>query len=72
MTVSLVQDNEMYYKLLKSSNLIPKEIRNISLFLGDFILFGSYWKVGKIGKSIKFGFSGFFRNPIMFIKKLFN
>lgn len=72
MTPRLVRDNEIYYELLKTSSLIPREIRNISLFLGDFILFGSYWKIGKRTRAMKFGFKCFFRYPVKFIKKLFN
>jgi len=72
MTFNLVQDNEIYYKLLKDNSLVPEKIRNISLFLGDFILFGSYWKIGIRAKALKFAMSCFFRNPIRFLSKILN
>lgn len=72
LTYSLVRDNERYYKILKKSNLLPKEIRKKCIFLGYFILFGSYWKLGKVGKAIEYGIKCFFSNPISFFGKLFN
>lgn len=72
MTYNLVRDNETYYNLLKDNSLIPKEIRNISLFLGDYILFGSYWKIGIRAKAVKFAMSCFFRNPVRFLNKFLN
>ncbi|MBK6836793.1 MAG: hypothetical protein IPG89_22060 [Bacteroidetes bacterium] len=71
MTYNLVQDNEVYYKLLKDKCLIPEKI-NISLFLGDYILFGSYWKIGFRIKAIKFAMRCFFRNPKRLLGKILN
>lgn len=72
MSINLVRDNEKYYKLLKENYLIPKEIKNNSLFLGDYILFGSYWKTGIKLKSLKFAVKCFCRNPASFFKKILN
>jgi len=72
MTYGLVRDNERYYKILKKSQFLPNEIRKKCIFLGYFILFGSYWKVGKYVKAIEYGIKCFFSNPIGFFGKLFN
>lgn len=72
MSLNLVRDNQLYYKLLKENGLIPKGIRNNSLFLGDYILCGAYWKIGIRTKSLKFAISGFLRNPIRFLSKILN
>ncbi|MCD6067383.1 MAG: glycosyl transferase, family 2 [Bacteroidetes bacterium] len=67
---SLVEDNERYYDELKKAGLIPERIKNNSLFLGDFILSGSYWKTGNKWKALKYGSRCFFRDPIGMIRKL--
>jgi hypothetical protein len=72
MNVNLIKDNEAYYKLLKENGLIPKKIKNNSLFLGDYILFGSYWKIGFRIKALKFATKCFFRSPIRFLRKILN
>lgn len=69
-SVSLVRDNELYYKLLKKNKLIPQKIWNNSLTLGDYILFASYWKIGARFRALKHGIGGFFRNPIRFLGKI--
>ncbi|MDP2388227.1 MAG: glycosyltransferase family A protein [Bacteroidota bacterium] len=72
LNLSLVRDNEEYYNLLKNTSLIPQRIRNISLFLGNYILFGANWKIGKKVRAIRFAISSFFRNPLKFISKVSN
>lgn len=69
LTKGLVIDNEVYYQQLVKNDLIPKTIQNKSLFLGDFILFASFWKVNEKGKSLKYAIRSFFRNPIEFLWK---
>lgn len=68
----LVLDNQVYYEELIKHRLIPDNIRNKSLFLGNFILFASYWKIQEKQKSIKFAFLSFTKNPVGFIKKCIN
>lgn len=70
LTPKLVVDNENYYKELLKYELIPPKIKNKALFLGDFILFASYWKVNENLKSLKFAFISFLRNPFGFLKKV--
>lgn len=72
LSVNLVNDNETYYKLLKENGLIPKEIKNNSLFLGDYILSGSYWKTGYKIKALQFATKCFIRNPVRFLRKILN
>ncbi len=66
----LVDDNELYYSELLRHDLIPKEIKKNALFLGYFILFGSYFKIKALKKSLRYAFLAFFRNPLLFIRKL--
>ncbi|MBI3519556.1 MAG: glycosyltransferase family 2 protein [Bacteroidetes bacterium] len=69
LTSALVYDNESFYRELIKSDLIPWEIKNKSLFLADFILFASFWKVGEKGKSLKYAMYSLLKNPVEFIKK---
>jgi glycosyltransferase involved in cell wall biosynthesis len=69
LTIGLVIDNENFYKSILKTDLVPKNIENKSLFLGNFILFASYWKVGKKQKSFKFAMRCFYKEPVEFIKK---
>lgn len=68
----LVFDNEKYIKLLETSQIIPKKIRNKSLFLNNFILFASYYKIGKKWKGMKFVMKCLWYDPILFFKKCLN
>jgi glycosyltransferase involved in cell wall biosynthesis len=70
LNLNLVRDNERFYKLLNKHELIPKQIRNKSLFLGNYILFASYWKINFKLRSLKFAIQSLVYNPIMFIRKL--
>jgi glycosyltransferase involved in cell wall biosynthesis len=69
LTKNLVLDNEIYYEELLKQRLIPKKIRNKSLFLGNFILFASYWKVNEKKKALIFAIRSFVNSPMDFIKK---
>ncbi len=66
----LVRDNEMYYNELKHNCLIPSQIKNKSLFLGYYILSGSYWKIGKFNKTFFYAISCFARNPMGLLKRV--
>jgi glycosyltransferase involved in cell wall biosynthesis len=68
----LVKDNVVFYQELAKTDLIPSNIRNKSLFLGDYILFGSFWKIGSFRISLKYGLRCFFRNPFKFISEIIN
>lgn len=70
LTKKLVLDNQIYYEELVKDGLIPKKIKNKSLFLGNFILFASYWKIGEKYRGLKYGIGSFVRSPIGFIKKM--
>ncbi len=65
----LVKDNEVYYKKLLKNELIPLELKRNSLFLGYYILFGSYWKITHKCYSLKFAVKCFIINPFRFISK---
>jgi glycosyltransferase involved in cell wall biosynthesis len=66
----LVRDNEVYYNELKHAHLIPSHIKNKSLFLGYYILFGAYWKIGKRQKAFFYAIKCFIRNPIWLLKRI--
>lgn len=69
LTHRLVFDNQVYYEELIKHQLIPENIRNKSLFLGNFILFASYWKIGEKRKASMFAFCSFIKSPFRFVKK---
>lgn len=69
LTLNLIKDNEVYYNKLKRTGLVPKEIRNKTLFLSSFILFASYWKIGLKLKALRFAMISFCFNPVAFIKR---
>jgi glycosyltransferase involved in cell wall biosynthesis len=69
LTSNLTIDNEVYYRELSNSDLIPEKIRNKAVFLGSFILFASYWKVGMKLRAFKFAMICLVMNPIAFIKR---
>lgn len=71
LTEKLVLDNEQYYAELLHNHLIPRQIENKSVFLGDFILCAANWKVNKKGKALRYASRAFINNPAAFIKKLF-
>jgi teichuronic acid biosynthesis glycosyltransferase TuaG len=70
LTKNLVLDNQIYYEELVKDCLIPTKIKNNSLFLGDFILFASFWKIGEKYRGLKYAIRSFVRSPIGFIKKI--
>jgi glycosyltransferase involved in cell wall biosynthesis len=70
-TDKLVCDNEIFYDNLLKYELIPKAIQNKSLFLGNFILFASFWKLKKFKNALYYAAKSFFYNPYEFIKKVF-
>jgi glycosyltransferase involved in cell wall biosynthesis len=69
-TEKLVKDNEQYYAQLLKHKLIPSELRRQSLFMGSFMLSGSYRKLGKYGKAIAYAARAFVLLPGRFIKKI--
>lgn len=70
LTKNLVLDNQVYYEELVKQGLIPKKIRNKSLFLGNFILFASFWKIGEKYKGLRYAIGSFVRSPVGFIRKM--
>jgi glycosyltransferase involved in cell wall biosynthesis len=70
-TEKLVKDNEQYYTQLLNRNLIPAELKRQSLFMGSFMLSGSYRKLGKMGPAVHYAWKAFRLCPAQFLKKLF-
>jgi len=69
-TEKLVRDNEEYYTQLQKKNLVPEELKKQSMFLGNFMLSGSYSKLGKYGKAMSYAAKAFALRPAGFIQKI--
>jgi glycosyltransferase involved in cell wall biosynthesis len=65
---SLIDDNRLYYYELKKNNLIPAYLKNKSHLYENYMLSGSYYKMKKYLKSIRFGCKALLINPIGFLK----
>jgi teichuronic acid biosynthesis glycosyltransferase TuaG len=69
LTENLVADNEKFYDQLLENNLIPENLRKQSLYLGYFMLFGAYWKVGLKYYALKFAYKSFVLSPSYFFRQ---
>lgn len=70
-TKELVNDNELYYKLIDANNLCPKNLKKEYSFYKYYILGLSFLKIKNL-KGIYYLIVGFIKYPLTFILKILN